>query len=598
MSQKGKKCKVSLQTKLKIIEAAQQQASYTSIMKEFNICNKSTVAMILKNKEKYIAAAQKTNLECHRISSFSRYPEVDSDIEHFIFNCVRNSHPINVEILRKEAKKCAQNHGYTDFPASNGYLEKFLKKKRRLDSAVVTNAMQDWAGKLLPQMVEGYSRDDVFNGDEFSLSYRNIPKRMHRSLEEQGRYNTEKVTVFVAANWSSSDKLQLVVIGKSKHPVCLKNKEAPIIYRSSQTGLMTREVFEDVMVLFNEHFKQQGRKVLFLVDMCDEHKLLTLSNLKVDFWPPAAAAKLQPLQQGIIPLLRENYQRLFTEKVLLLTEEGEVPAVRKLTLFDTSFMLHSLWEQVEKDQIAEAFLQAGFPDSNVSLAVVDAERREICKTSVAGEDALQVTDLCQHSFNVPCAEEAVNSSVEEDGVPSTTGLCKDNLLMSSALVKDSVGTVDHVSGEESPCLSSVNSEEVTDVTFSALQVATLGNGCPTEVGSLTLVEDVSSPLHSVTITAEKDEATALARRSLSNQQFVDAREASLLMANITEAVDETSQQLSGTYSRTGHVSGEKAPDFSMAQKALQAVRGYVSSRGAPEAVLDMVSGIETFLKST
>ncbi|EEC12686.1 centromere protein B, putative [Ixodes scapularis] len=174
--------------------------------------------------------------------------------------------------------------------------------------------MQDWAGKLLPQMVEGYSRDDVFNGDEFSLSYRNIPKKMHRSLEEQGRYNTEKVTVFVAANWSSSDKLQLVVIGKSKHPVCLKNKEAPIIYRSSQTGLMTREVFEDVMVVFNEHFKQQGRKVLFLVDMCDEHKLLTLSNLKVDFWPPAAAAKLQPLQQGIIPLLRENYQQLFTEK--------------------------------------------------------------------------------------------------------------------------------------------------------------------------------------------------------------------------------------------------------------------------------------------
>lgn len=59
MSQKGNKCKISLQTKLRIIEAAQQQASYSCIMKKFDIRNKSTVAMILKSKEKYIAAAQK-----------------------------------------------------------------------------------------------------------------------------------------------------------------------------------------------------------------------------------------------------------------------------------------------------------------------------------------------------------------------------------------------------------------------------------------------------------------------------------------------------------------------------------------------------------
>lgn len=612
MPQKGSKCKISLQTKLRIIEAAQQQASYSSIMKEFDIRNKSTVAMILKSKEKYIAAAQKTSLDCHRISSLLRYPEVDDDIERFISDCVQSNRPINIEILRNEAKKYARIHGYANFPASNGYLEKFLKKKRSLDSAIATNAMREWTHKLLPQMLEGYSKDDVYNGDEFSLSYRNVPKKMGQSLGKQSCCNTEKVTVFVATNWSSSDKLQLVVIGKSKDPVCLKKKETPIIYCNSQTGRMTQKVFEEIMVMFNEHFRQQGRKVLFVVDMCDEHKVLTLSNLKVDFWPPAAAAKLQPLQHGIIPLLRENYQRLFAEKMLQLTKEGKAIGARKLNLLDTSFMLHSLWEQVEPDQIESAFLQAGFPDSNVLLSLIDVGYQVTCKSSVTAEDAPRVPDLYRRSFNVSVGntsveEEDGHSSMLVNGVP-TTAPCKDNPVMNSVLVKDSLGRVDLIPGDENRCLSAIRFVDTMSVNFSALQMETLENGCPTEAGSLTLVEDVSSPLHSVTVTEEKAvegapkaEAATSVRKRLSTGRLVDTLETSLLTANIIEAVGNPSEQQSGTHSQTvftGRGSREKVLDFLAAQKALHTVRGYLSSRGAPEDVLDMVSGLEAFLMLT
>ncbi|KAH3740027.1 hypothetical protein DPMN_046722 [Dreissena polymorpha] len=50
----------------------------------------------------------------------------------------------------------------------------------------------------------------------------------------------------VAANMDGSDKLPLLVLGKSKAPICFKNvKSLPVRYASIKRAWMTSSVFQE-----------------------------------------------------------------------------------------------------------------------------------------------------------------------------------------------------------------------------------------------------------------------------------------------------------------------------------------------------------------
>ena len=82
--------------------------------------------------------------------------------------------------------------------------------------------MHDWSSTLQSLLLE-YSLQDIFNADETVLFFRLLPDK---TLEFKGvdchggKKSKERLTVMVCANMAGSEKMPLLVIGKSnKRPM-------------------------------------------------------------------------------------------------------------------------------------------------------------------------------------------------------------------------------------------------------------------------------------------------------------------------------------------------------------------------------------------
>lgn len=93
-----------------------------------------------------------------------------------------------------------------------------------VESTLVANYRYGKLGELL----QCYSADDTFNLNEIGLVYKLLPEKTLSSSGEPchgGKLSKERVTIIVGSNATSTEKLPLLVIGKSKNPRCFKGKK-------------------------------------------------------------------------------------------------------------------------------------------------------------------------------------------------------------------------------------------------------------------------------------------------------------------------------------------------------------------------------------
>ncbi|VDI33975.1 Hypothetical predicted protein [Mytilus galloprovincialis] len=79
-----------------------------------------------------------------------------------------------------------------------------------------------------------FTPDNIFNADKTGVFYKLLPEK---TLEFKGidcsggKRSKETLTVMVCTNMSGSEKVEILVIGKSVHPMCFKNvKTLPTQY--------------------------------------------------------------------------------------------------------------------------------------------------------------------------------------------------------------------------------------------------------------------------------------------------------------------------------------------------------------------------------
>ena len=73
---------------------------------------------------------------------------------------------------------------------------------------------------------------------------------------------------------------------------------------------MTAELFSNWLKKLDQYFAKKNKKVLLFVDNCPAHpKDVELDFVKVVFFPPNATSRLQPLDQGIIKVLKQAYRK-------------------------------------------------------------------------------------------------------------------------------------------------------------------------------------------------------------------------------------------------------------------------------------------------
>ncbi|EFA12409.1 Tigger transposable element-derived protein 4-like Protein [Tribolium castaneum] len=162
-----------------------------------------------------------------------------------------------------------------------------------------------------------------------------------------------------------SEKIKLLLIGKSKNPRCFRGtKWLPVDYESNSKAWMTGFLFEKWLLKLDKKFEAENRKVLMLIDNCSAHPPDLQSKLKsieLKFFPSNATSKLQPLDQGIIKNLKCYYGRRILMKTISAFEKNQ--QILKLTLMDCVNEVSKAWDiNVKSETITNCFKKAGFEE--------------------------------------------------------------------------------------------------------------------------------------------------------------------------------------------------------------------------------------------
>jgi hypothetical protein len=161
---------------------------------------------------------------------------------------------------------------------------------------------------------------------------------------------------------SGSEKLKLLIIGKSKNPCCFKNiKSLDVDYESNKKAWVTSEIYEKLLLKLDKLFAAQRRNILLFVDNYPAHPPAIqhgLKNIKLVHFPPNMTSILQPMDQGIIQNLKHYYRKRVVKKCLTDMEQN-VPT--NVTLLDAIRDLSKTWTLNVKEQtIVNCFRKAAF----------------------------------------------------------------------------------------------------------------------------------------------------------------------------------------------------------------------------------------------
>ncbi|CAH2217988.1 jg15871 [Pararge aegeria aegeria] len=135
-------------------------------------------------------------------------------------------------MIKEKAQEFASKLHIDNFSGSNGWLEG-VKKRNDIafknvcgeSNSVDNNECNEWI-KNLPALLHDYSPDDVFNADEACVFYKCLPDKIFTFKGQSchgGKLSKDWVTELVSANMSGTEKLPLLLIGKSKSPRCFKD---------------------------------------------------------------------------------------------------------------------------------------------------------------------------------------------------------------------------------------------------------------------------------------------------------------------------------------------------------------------------------------
>jgi len=231
------------------------------------------------------------------------------------------------------------------------------------------NSIKSWKETILPNLLKDYSPEDIYNADELGLFFKLMPDKSLVMKDETchgGKLSKDRLTVLTCSNWSGTDKLKLLVIGKSKSLRCFKNVHTlQCDYKAQNCAWMTGSLFIEWVQQLNCKFVKQKRKVLLFVDNCPAHpKEIILTNIKLVFFPLNAMSKLQPLDQGVIKVLKQKYRKKLVQRYLLEMESMTDEKTPKINVLHAIHYVSIAWDEIKPEVIKNCFNKAYF--GNVS----------------------------------------------------------------------------------------------------------------------------------------------------------------------------------------------------------------------------------------
>jgi hypothetical protein len=171
----------------------------------------------------------------------------------------KNRHlTVDGPVLKRKEEEVATKLNI-DFRPSNGWTDRFkirsglvYRKVCGEANSVNPEEVVAWKDTTLLHLMAKYSPKDIVNADEFGLFYNMLPDKTYtfkRASCKGIKVNKERITVLVCVSLDGTEKLPLLVTGKSKQPRSSRNtKLLPCTYCHNKTAWMTCEIFQEFLV--------------------------------------------------------------------------------------------------------------------------------------------------------------------------------------------------------------------------------------------------------------------------------------------------------------------------------------------------------------
>lgn len=356
--------------KVKVIQEVEKGIKKKcEIAKDFAI-PANTLSTILKNKDKILSHVGKDSGKTKKRVKGPENPDIDECVTKWFKQARDKNIPLSGTLVRAKAEEFATTLGKNNFKASTGWLDGFkvrneisFKTVCGESGGVNMDAANEWKDLLIGMIGETDAKN-VFNVDETGLFYKCTPDKTLAFKNEKcsgGKLSKERITVLIGANMDGTEKLPLLVIGKSTHPRCFKNVNSlPVQYEANKKAWMTSDIFESWLLNLNKKFHRAKRTILLFIDNCTAHNSVpSMTNVKVVFFPPNMTSVLQPMDQGVIKNFKHYYRRLVVQK-FLAGENIDTNGKVKIDLLQAARLCNNAWDQVKGSTIANCFRKAGF----------------------------------------------------------------------------------------------------------------------------------------------------------------------------------------------------------------------------------------------
>lgn len=349
--------------------------------------SQAAVSGILKRKSEFLSSdyiAKKSAKRCSNV----RCEQMEKTLINWILDCQKRGICLTGEAIKAKGQRFLEllevpKSEWISF--SQGWLDKFKErhglKLYRIhgESGAVNNELLAEALPAIKAVLAQYEPHNIFNMDETGLFYSMAPDKTIAMRQIEGAKKCKsRITVALTCNADGSERLPLVFIGHAKMPRPFQKKtgaELGLKYYHNKKAWMTGAIFQDWLLKLEKAMKSRDRKILLLIDNAPSHVLsnIELQYVRVQFLPPNATSKVQPLDAGIISAFKRRYRQGQIQEALARNENGETD-IYKVSILQGMRWSEAAWRSISNATIKNCWRHTTLLEVDVCEEIIADEK--------------------------------------------------------------------------------------------------------------------------------------------------------------------------------------------------------------------------------
>ena len=362
----------------------------------------------------------------------------------------------------------------TSFQDSDSWAGKVARESGWRSKALHGEAGGVDVAEVEPQMaairakIKQFDPNYVYNMDETGLFFKVLPNLSYVKQEDVKTVRgtklmkaKDRVTLYVTTNATGTDKVPLSLIGKSKNPRCFRNKTLKLKYYNQAKAWSDSKVFKKWWEAFRLYIRSRtNRKCLLIMDNCGPHGTELVDpdgQIEVIFLPPDVTSVYQPMDAGVIAMLKKNYRYRLLLRMLDIFDERvdrrEAAKAAKMAagtmglnegyaphVFDVIEILYEVWNEIPASKIKKCWVKSTLvsfdPPPQPPPAAANASAEEAINVEAGEDDIVEVLDNEATEDTTEVVDEEMGNGVgEEDGEMEASSDAKDVFDRISSFVK-------------------------------------------------------------------------------------------------------------------------------------------------------------------